>query len=349
MHVIAEQTADEVWQAAARLLLDPKQAVPQSSRAGDTFEALHIVFELQSPSQRWTTSRSPAMNPAFALAEAFWIAAGRRDSRLPTYWNPALSRYCGSGESYHGAYGHRIRRHLGIDQLDRAYSALRNNPDSRQCVLQIWDSAVDLPSADGTPSNQDIPCNLLSIPKVRNGKLEWMQIIRSNDLFLGLPHNIVQFTVLQEMLSGWLGLEPGSYHQLSDSLHVYAKDLQAVRQSMKTQVGPTSSDSFAVDRQTWNEVLPIVMSRLDQLSLEDLSLSDLKGVLLQRDLPTAYANAVVVCAADSARRRGWKQIAAECIYQCTNPALVHLWSRWELRCAGKQSIPPEAVSRELIA
>ena len=208
MHVIAGLTADEVWQAAARLLLDPTQAVPQSSRAGDTFEALHVVLELQRPSQRWITSRSPAMNPAFALVEAFWIAAGRRDSGLPTYWNPALPRYCGSGESYHGAYGHRIRHHLGIDQLDRAYSALKSNPDSRQCVLQIWDSTVDLPSADGKPSNQDIPCNLLSIPKVRNGKLEWMQIIRSNDLFLGLPHNIVQFTVLQEMLSGWLGLEP---------------------------------------------------------------------------------------------------------------------------------------------
>jgi thymidylate synthase len=348
MHVIAGQTADEVWQAAGKLLLDPEHAVPQSSRAGDTFEALHVVLEIQRPSQRWINSRSPAMNPAFALVEAFWIAAGRRDSGLPTYWNPALPRYCGFGESYHGAYGHRIRHHLGIDQLDRAYSALRSNPDSRQCVLQIWDSVVDLPSADGTPSNQDIPCNLLSIPKVRNGKLEWMQIIRSNDLFLGLPHNIVQFTVLQEMLSGWLGLEPGSYHQLSDSLHVYAKDVQAVRQSMERDVGPISSDSFAVDRRTWDKVFPIVMSRLEKLSQEDLSLSDLKGAL-QRDLPSAYANVVAVCAADSARRRGWRQVAAECISYCTNPALVHLWSRWELRCAEKQSILPEAVSRELIA
>src|SRR6266567_9578188 len=108
MHVIVEETADAVWQAAATLLLDPGHSVPQPSRAGDTIEALHVVLELQRPSQRWISSRSPAMNPAFALVEAFWIASGRRDSGLPMYWNPALSRYCGSGESYHGAYGYRI-------------------------------------------------------------------------------------------------------------------------------------------------------------------------------------------------------------------------------------------------
>lgn len=344
MHLIAGTTADEIWQAAAELLLNPKRAAPQSSRAGDTWESLHIVFELQNPTQRWVTSRSPAMNPAFALVEAFWIAAGRGDSGLPTYWNPALPRYCGSGENYHGAYGHRIRHHLGIDQLDRVYSALRSNPDSRQCALQIWNSAVDLPSADGSPVNQDIPCNLLSIPKVRNGKLEWMQIIRSNDLFLGLPHNIVQFTVLQEMLSGWLGLELGSYHQLSDSLHVYAKDIQAVRESAKTAHGPMSSDSFAIDRETWEEVFPLVMSRLEHLTQENLSSADLKSVLLHRDLPPAYANALAVCAADSARRRGLKEVAVECMSQCTNPTLKHLWSRWELRCSTAHQTSPEAVS-----
>lgn len=338
MHVIAGQTADAVWKAAAALLLDPEQAAPQTSRAGDTNEALHVLIELQEPSQRWISSRSPAMNPAFALVEAFWIASGRRDSKIPLYWNRTLSKYCGPGESYHGAYGHRIRHHLGIDQLDRAYSALRNNPDSRQCVLQIWDSAVDLPSADGSPVDQDIPCNLLSIPKVRNGKLEWMQVIRSNDLFLGLPHNIVQFTMLQEMLSGWLGLTAGSYHQLSDSLHVYAKDIAAVRDSVNTSPGPQNSDSLAVDRNTWDVIMPTVMSRLEQLSNEDFGIHDLKAITWQRDLPVAYINALLVCAADSARRRGWQDLAADTIAQCTNPMLVHLWFRWEARCALKQHV-----------
>jgi len=338
MHVIAGETADEVWQAAAALLLDPERAAPQASRAGDTYEALHVVIELRRPTQRWISSRSPAMNPAFALVEAFWIASGRRDAGLPLYWNPALSRYCGAGESYHGAYGHRIRRHLGIDQLDRVYSSLKYNPDSRQCVLQIWDSTVDLPFPDGSPVNQDIPCNLLSIPKVRNGKLEWMQVIRSNDVFLGLPHNIVQFTVLQEMLSGWLGLGVGSYHQLSDSLHIYSKDVDAVSRSTGGQCGPTSSDSFAVDRRTWDAVMPVMLSRLELMTKPDLALSELRATMLQGDLPDAYNNGLLICAADSARRRGWEDVASEAISRCTNPVLVYMWSRWEARCESMQRV-----------
>jgi thymidylate synthase len=332
LHVISKHSADEAWREAAQLLLESDDAAPQSSRAGDTVELLHLMLHIGDPSQRWVTSRTPAINPAFALVEVFWIAAGRQDAALPNYWNPALPRFCGAGAEYHGAYGYRLRRHFGIDQLDRIYSTLATSPDSRQCVLQIWDSAVDLPHSDGTPVSPDVPCNVLALPKIRRGKLEWMQVIRSNDLFLGVPHNIVQFTALQEMLSGWLGVSPGGYYQLSDSLHVYSKDLEAVRSSIQSVTGPRSTDSFALDRRTWDKVMPETIARLESLTRENLSPLEFKSVSFGRDLPAAYDNSVLVAAADSARRRGWHDLAEDCIGRCTNPAIVYLWSRWRLRC-----------------
>jgi thymidylate synthase len=332
LHVISKHSADEAWREAAQLLLESDDAAPQSSRAGDTVELLHLVLHIEDPSQRWVTSRTPAINPAFALVEVFWIASGRQDAALPNYWNPALPRFCGTGDEYHGAYGYRLRQHFGIDQLDRVYSALASSPDSRQCVLQIWDSAVDLPHGDGTPASPDIPCNVLALPKIRRGKLEWMQIIRSNDLFLGMPHNIVQFSALQEMLSGWLGVSPGAYHQLSDSLHVYSKDLEAVRSSVQSLAGPRSTDSFALDRRTWDKVMPEAIARLESLTRENLSPSEFKTVAFGRAMPAAYDNSVLVAAADAARRRGWHDLAEDCMCRCTNPALVDLWSRWRLRC-----------------
>lgn len=332
LHVISRHSADEAWREAAVLLLESDDAAPQSSRAGDTVELLHVMLHIEDPSQRWVTNRTPAINPAFALVEVFWIAAGRQDAALPNYWNPALPRFCGTGGEYHGAYGYRLRQHFGVDQLDRIYSALATSPDSRQCVLQIWDSAVDLPHGDGTPVSPDIPCNVLALPKIRRGKLEWMQIIRSNDLFLGMPHNIVQFSALQEMLSGWLGVSTGGYHQLSDSLHVYSKDLEAVRSSVQSATGPQSTDSFALDRLTWDKVMPETIARLESLTRENLSPPELKSVAFGRDMPAAYDNSVLVAAADSARRRGWHDLAEDCIGRCTNPALVYLWSRWRIRC-----------------
>src|SRR5437879_1150771 len=111
------------------------------------------------------------MNIAFALEEVVWIMAGRNDSSFLNYYNTELPKYCGNGPIYHGAYGHRLRKRFGIDQVVRAYEALRRNPDSRQVVIQIWDSIVDLPAADGKPSSEDIPCNIVAMLKVRDKQL----------------------------------------------------------------------------------------------------------------------------------------------------------------------------------
>jgi thymidylate synthase len=333
VHTINGRTADEAWCEAAKLLVDSGEASQQSSRDGQTTELLHVLIQIDDPSQRWIASRVPALNPAFALVEVFWIAAGRQDAALPTYWNPALPQFCGEGTTHHGAYGYRLRRHFGVDQIDRVYRALASSPDSRQCVLQLWDSAIDLPHSDGTPVAQNVPCNVVAFPKVRRGKLEWLQVIRSNDLFLGVPHNIVQFTSLQEMISGWLGVKPGAYGQLSDSLHVYARDLDSVRSSLVKVEVPRSTDDFALDRCTWDKVIVDVIARLEALTKSALSTADFTAVAFANDAPRAYDNSVLIAAADSARRRAWDDLADECVARCTNPALVHLWSRWRTRRA----------------
>ena len=120
----------------------------------------------------------------------------------------------------------------------------------------IWDATTDLPSNHGTPASDDIPCNVMAMPKIRHGRLEWMEVARSNDLFLGVPHNVVQFTSLQEILSGWLGLMPGAYVQLSDSLHAYERDVDAIRLSLEESTAPPNTDTFALDRLTWKTFCP---------------------------------------------------------------------------------------------
>src|SRR5205085_7350 len=236
--VFEGRTANEVWRKVAIAFRSGEGAV-QSSRAGQTREILHSAMSISDPTQRWATSRQPRINIAFAIAEIVWIIIGRNDSAFLNYFNRQLHKYAGHGDTYHGAYGHRFRYHLGIDQLERAYQVLKAKPDSRQVVLQIWDGRSDLPDSSGKEASTDIPCNIVSILKVRGGKLEWMQILRSNDVYRGLPYNLVQFTTLQEIVAGWLGLELGEYNQISNSLHVYEKDLEYIS-------GP-SSDQRAIN------------------------------------------------------------------------------------------------------
>lgn len=322
-------TANEAWLAAARKFREPGAARLQPSRAGDTLELLHVSFDIADSRQRWVTSRFPAMNPAFALAEVVWILSGSNDAEFVNTWNPVLPRFCGPGSTYHGAYGFRLRRHRGLDQLQRAYEAFTGNPETRQVVLQIWDSAIDLPNEDGSPVDPDIPCNIASLLKVRDGRLEWMQVMRSNDLALGAPHNFVQFTSIQEVLSGWIGITPGRYTHVADSLQVYTKDAADLARSERHDP-LANTDRLDLGKAEFDRVFAETHERARAMIVADAR-SELHALTQVPTLPEGYANILRVMASDLARRRGWLDLAFEMRQACSNPALVTALDGWFAR------------------
>jgi thymidylate synthase len=323
--VFERQTADELWLALAGTFREG--VAEQSSRAGATRELLHVALSLQDPRQRFVISRTPPINIAFALAEILWIVAGRNDSAFINYFNRGYSRYCGDGPVYHGAYGERLRRHLGLDQLQRAYDALRANPDTRQVVLQIWDSSIDLPGPTGEPVSKVIPCNIVAMLKIRSGALEWTQIMRSNDLFRGLPYNIIQFTALQEVLAGWLGVHMGSYHQVSDSLHIYEKEVPAVAASRPAEI-EDNADSLCLPKADFDPVFAELLSTADRIIDESSTAEQLARAANKAALPQSYRNILFVLCAEGARRRENASMMEEMISTCTNVAYRQLYRRW---------------------
>lgn len=323
-------TADVVWRLAAMELLSEPSRASQKSRLGSVKEILHSNLHILQPRQRWISSRAPAINPAFAIAEVVWIIQGRNDADFINFWNPALPKYCGDVQEYHGAYGFRLRHNIGIDQIERAYQVLSKNPNTRQVVLQIWDGKIDLPSESASPAATDIPCNICSMLNVRNGRLEWTQIMRSNDLFLGTPHNIVQFTSLQEVLAGWLGLEMGSYYQLSNSLHAYENDLNKYHIS-NNHKPLSNTDNLALPKSVSQQAFKVLESAMDRLRSPDLEQEEFSSILEGKDLPEGYYNMLLVVAADSARRREWTEHSSNAISKCTNECLVQAWNQWHKR------------------
>lgn len=326
-------TADKVWRAAAEALIKGEDCYHQSSRLGSTRELLHCTFALRQPRQRWVLSRRPALNPAFAIAETVWILLGRDDAEFLNFWNPALPSFAGHGTRYHGAYGRRLRGSMGFDQLERAYQVLTHNPDSRQVVLQIWDSSLDLPYETGQARDSDIPCNVVAMPKIRDGRLEWLQVMRSNDLFLGAPHNFVQFTVMQEVMAGWLGVELGSYVQVSDSLHFYEHDLERISVAEKGDV-VVNTDVLSLPKDDFDRMLPELGAIMDRLRATDLTPTEFRRLVRDAGLPGGWRTALTIAAADSARRRNWLEEMEEAAAACTSPMLSAAWDAWLERKAG---------------
>lgn len=322
-------SADEIWRQAASALIGKCGYPTQDSRCGPMRELLHCTFHLRDPRQRWVLARRPAMNPAFAIAEAIWILQGRNDAAFLNFWNPSLPKYAGSENVYYGAYGHRLRVSLGLDQIERSYQILATNPSSRQVVLQIWDGHYDLPNIDGSPRSEDIPCNIVAMPKVREGRLEWLQVMRSNDLFLGTPHNFIQFTTIQEVLAGWLGLELGSYVQVSDSLHLYEHDLKKLEIASES-VQVLNSDCLALPRPEFERVLSEIGGAMDRLRAHSLARRDFHSTC-EISLPEGWQNLLRIAAADAARRRDWTEEMDMAAEACRNDVLLMAWKNWKAR------------------
>lgn len=178
-----------------------------------TRELLHVVTEITSPLARIQIVPGRRLNPFLALAESFWLLAGRRDLATLEVYSPRHRQFSDDGETLYGAYGYRI-----ASQIDPAIARLRT-PGDRRAVLEIW-RVEDL-----TAETRDPPCNTQVLLKVRQGLLDMVVVNRSNDLHWGLQAvNLIQFSFLHEYLAARLGVEVGIQHRWSDSLHIYTGD-----------------------------------------------------------------------------------------------------------------------------
>ena len=327
MRVYEAKTADLVWRKAIDDFKEGDFFSLQDSRAGNTYEQLHVTFQVKDPRQRWIVSRTPALNPAFAIAELVWFMNGRNDSTFLNYWNSQLPQYAGKGRTYHGSYGFRLKKHFKIDQLKRAYEVLKCNPDSRQVVLQFWDINSDFPKSNGRPVDADIPCNVISLIKVRNKRLDWTQIVRSNDIFLGIPYNIFLFTCVQEIIAGWLNLKVGVYHHISDSLHIYKRDCGSLKRSSPIRV-ELNSDSLKAKKKASEQIFIELANRMQLLAAKKLKRMELRRIANKSIKIKAYENMLFLVCAEAARKRHWQDLATEIMSRCTNPILNQVWQRW---------------------
>lgn len=314
------RTADEVWRSAFTQVTQSE--VTRTNAKGATHELAQVCVEIVEPRERWITGRAPVLNPAFAIAEVVWILRGRSDSAFLLPWNKSLPTFSGDSSHFHGSYGARLATGLGFDQLKRAAAVLETKPDQRQVVLQVWDGARDLPDADGEPRDQDIPCNVISMLKVVDGSLLWSQIMRSNDVVLGMPYNIVQWTTLHEVVAGWLGLPMGPYVHFADSLHIYARD-EHFRSNGPAAEPNTDSLALPMDRSIsefrWLEQTIESLVRVTRTS-------DLPSAMPDR--PRAFRHLALVLVSERARQLGDTGLARQIADSIDNPVLRQVQGMW---------------------
>lgn len=169
------------------------------------------------------------LNYRFMAAEAYWILSG--DNRVETIapYNSKIAEFSDDGQTFFGAYGPRI-----MSQLDYVVETLLRDRDSRQAGLTIW--------RENPPTTKDVPCTVAIFAAIRErtpGKpqLHLSVYMRSNDLWLGFPYDVFNFSMLAHLICARLNtrmratwgpgvgggqeVTPGTLNLTAASSHLY--------------------------------------------------------------------------------------------------------------------------------
>lgn len=212
---LIEDSLDDLLQAAFRALLEHGE--PVTPTKGPNRELRGVTLQLMNPRAR--LSRSESRGKVFsALGELLWYLSGSAATDHITHYLPVYSRYDEDGTIY-GGYGPRLRGEH--DQLATVIALLIENPPTRRAVIQLFDRA------DLLGSHKDIPCTCTLQFLNRDGGLDLVVSMRSNDAFIGLPHDVFCFSMIQELVARSVGAEVGQYIHVAASLHLYDRDAEA--------------------------------------------------------------------------------------------------------------------------
>ncbi len=218
MYLIAD-TIDDLLRKSQEVLLD--QGIKETSTRGEYFALPGVLLELTNPLARLSRTESRGKIVS-CIGELMWILSGSNALHAIA---PYISKYIDEsedGETIHGAYGPRIFSTYQPNQFHRAAELLHLKPSSRRAVIPI------LAQSDFDRDHKEIPCTLQLHFRILENKLHLFVSMRSSDAFLGLPHDIFVFTMLQEIMARHLSVELGSYKHFAGDLHVYTEHIPKV-------------------------------------------------------------------------------------------------------------------------
>ena len=183
---------------------------------GDTKALFNVGFYLNNPSLRQITNPERKWSFDYAEAEWQWYLSGDRDinklgeiyGKVPAIWK----RMADEHDLVNSNYGWQWMRE---DQLSKVINILRDEKDTRQAAISIYDGK------EMYMYEHDTPCTYAVQFTIIDGLLCMSVYMRSNDLWHGFCNDQYQFSLLQELVASMLGIEIGWYYHHAHNMHLY--------------------------------------------------------------------------------------------------------------------------------
>lgn len=133
-----------------------------------------------------------------------------------------------------------------IDQLQQLINTLKTNPLDRRMIVSAWNVA-ELPEMALMPCHYLFQCYVEENedPNGPQYRLSMKLSQRSADVGLGVPFNIVQYSMLLRMIAHVVGMAPGEFIWSGGDVHIYEKHVEGLMGQLENPTPPSPTLRFA--------------------------------------------------------------------------------------------------------
>ncbi|WP_079867579.1 thymidylate synthase [Pseudomonas aeruginosa] len=263
---IKEETLDDLLNKVYDRLLKKRERIIASK--GAFTEITGALLHLKNPRAR--LSRAEGKGKLFScLGELAWYLAGSKDLNFIRHYIPMYKDSSDDGRTVYGGYGPRMMGEGNKNQIQSVIRLLSDKKTSRQAVVQLFDAK------DILKPRKDIPCTCTLQFLIRKQRLHMFTSMRSNDVYLGLPHDVFAFTMIQEILARSLGCEIGEYKHYVTSLHLYEKNFEEARGYVNSGFQQISKMPAMPEGDPWPSINKLLEAERKIRGGEEISVKDL--------------------------------------------------------------------------
>ena len=213
--IVREKNLDDAFEKWYEKLTE--NVSNEKSRDGEVVgECINAITIIDDPTRCIMKSKIRKLPMRYCVGELLWYLSGNNKLSEIQKYTKAWDRMSDDGETVNSNYGYCIQKKFGFDQWEYVLNMLSKNEESRQAIIHIK-------TADRKES-KDVNCTISLQFLIREGKLYMITYMRSNDLWMGFPNDVFQFTCMQILLSMQLGVKVGTYTHVAGSLHLYERD-----------------------------------------------------------------------------------------------------------------------------
>lgn len=209
MYIVSHTLGDGWSELLLRLTSEGARVSP---RGVPCRELMGVTFKIEDARWNLFVSEARKISYRFAIAEWLWIWYGHNDVRTIAQYNKNIAQFSDNGVTFFGGYGVPIQL-----QWDHVIERLKKDASSRQAVIVIYKQPYY--------ETKDVPCTIALQFLIRDDKLHTLAMMRSSDVWLGIPYDAFNFSMLGNILAAQLGVEQGSLTFFLGSSHLYETNL----------------------------------------------------------------------------------------------------------------------------